>query len=482
MITDDHKTTQQRAPSDTEEVTRKRRRTGSPNFSEAEHNLIDTLITPASSRRSSMNLSEAESASSPLSTILDSLPPSFFSSSSSTSGPSVFQHLSSGSPLPTPGVELDNHGTISPPQTPITTKGLWKSVLPDNSFGHFQLPVAEMSNLHYRRTKSTQTMTAPSPAITQCAITQSTESFPPACFSTASIDMSNTCSLSMVNDNIVLFQQSQQNTSILMQQSVVPPIPILNTISPSQGSTYGGTEVTITGQGFHQDLILMFGNRAATTIYWSPTSIVCLLPPAEQKGLVLLSFKEHSLMRSNETPPLFVYYKGGQQSIINLTHQVLSINYEHCANDFPATPHQSQEQDIELHLINLVSQCCTHGSILSSTNLGGQNLLHMAAYLNYPRFIHFLLSKNPSLVQSQDRNGLSPLHFGCQNKSTGAIYALLKGGANVAHMSSIGTPMSLVAALLNPAEYQELETQIRSGIINQDSFTIIAWLPSLFGK
>jgi hypothetical protein len=500
MITDDHKTSKQYVPSAKVNGAKKRRRATS---SDAEDN-IDTLITPVSSRRSSFKGSETGTSATSLFTDTASLAPGYFSyPSSSTLVASVLKHFSQ-SPLLTPGKEMNYDEYISPPQTP-TTDGIWDNVMSNYSYGHFELPVTATSNTNHCLSK-TQTMT---PLLSQPVMLQhkfDEYNSLPLPRRRAINDMSDTCAPCLINGKFIqlesqqVFVCHQQHASIthvsstLINEPNVPLIPILDTISPSQGSYYGGVQVTITGQGFHRDLTLMFGNRPATPVYWSPNSIVCILPPAEQNGQVLVSFKEHSLMRASEIPPLFNYFEESRQDILALSFHVVGINnQQQCHNStFKAARNfnhakayyeDQQLQATEFQVIDIISKHCSDGSsALGRTTLGGQNLLHLAGYLNYDSLIIFLLKRDPNLVHSQDRNGLSPLHFSCQNKSTEAIYALMRGGANIAHISTIGTPMELVASLLSPAEFRELERRIYSQTVDQDSSVAVSWLPSLFGK
>ncbi|KAI8975294.1 hypothetical protein BDF20DRAFT_914244 [Mycotypha africana] len=88
-------------------------------------------------------------------------------------------------------------------------------------------------------------------------------------------------------------------------------IPTLDRIVPSHGPSSGGIEITLLGENFHPGLTLMFGNRPATTLCVNATSMVVLLPPADvqqQQGSVMVSFKDHPLMRASPLPPVFHYY------------------------------------------------------------------------------------------------------------------------------------------------------------------------------
>lgn len=151
-------------------------------------------------------------------------------------------------------------------------------------------------------------------------------------------------------------------------------IPILDDIIPASGSSMGGIQVTLTGQHFHRGLTVMFGNRAATMVSCTSQTIVCILPVAEEpSGTVVISFKEHALMRASPLPPVF--------------------HYEYL-KDGTSTPFSTE------------------------TDEGGHNLLHLAAYKNDAHLATLLVSRLPELAHGQDNNGLTPLQLACLMKST----------------------------------------------------------------
>ncbi|KAI9470829.1 MAG: hypothetical protein EXX96DRAFT_491267, partial [Benjaminiella poitrasii] len=247
-------------------------------------------------------------------------------------------------------------------------------------------------------------------------------------------------------------------------------IPTLDRIEPSEGPATGGIEVTILGENFHQGLTLMFGNRAATNVRCDSNSIVCILPAAEHVGPVMVSFKEHPLMRASPVPPMFNYYESGRQDLLDLSMQIADYYNK------------------ELQVLQLLSQhYFEHDySVLSQTTKGGQNLLHLAAHLGMANLTHFLISKRAALVHAQDRNGLSPLHFALWSKATEVIESLMKAGASVALVSNIGTPLDIVNLLLDTYEYHEFERQIQDGnpyfaVAMTETKNPISWLPNIFG-
>ncbi|KAI9017959.1 hypothetical protein CLU79DRAFT_837450 [Phycomyces nitens] len=99
--------------------------------------------------------------------------------------------------------------------------------------------------------------------------------------------------------------------------------PRMELIVPARGPTYGGTEVTILGSGFSHDLTCYFGDQAAATLYWSATTLVCVLPPSVQSGPVPVTFRKK--MSLEYKAGHFEYYTTDDQAFMELALQVVGI-------------------------------------------------------------------------------------------------------------------------------------------------------------
>lgn len=278
-----------------------------------------------------------------------------------------------------------------------------------------------------------------------------------------SICESDTDSFFPVVDPIQTPYDSPKTPTFFDFPTLEKSIPILNHVFPTNGPCTGGIRITITGDHLHPGLTLMFGHRAAKTLSCTSNMMLCLLPMAETSGPVVLSFKEHPLMRASPIPPLFEYCESGRLDLLQLAIQTV--------------PSMEHTDDMELDLVRVFSTFC--GSA-STTNLMGQTMLHFAAHLNYPRLMSVLVAKHPSLVDAQDVNGLSPLHMACNSKSTVVIEILLKAGADIGLFSNYGTPIQVALELLSTEEYHDFEKRL-ANIHTLNPFTV-SWLPDLFGK
>jgi hypothetical protein len=68
-------------------------------------------------------------------------------------------------------------------------------------------------------------------------------------------------------------------TTVLSMAFAVQAAPVITGISPSTGTTNGGTTVTITGTGFEAGALVEFGTVRATAITVTATSITAVTPP-----------------------------------------------------------------------------------------------------------------------------------------------------------------------------------------------------------
>lgn len=456
MITDDHKSSKTRVPN------RKRRR------GEYELETEDSaLATPASSRPGSCCGStpdEYTSIETPFSSHYDT-GLEYFSRSRTPSGnsyssASVLHHFNS--PLLTPSED----DVISTNAQLHNSSGSWKDAV--KPYRNVQYPMLEISTMRQNHMATTN---FPYPMVARND--KSDASSPP--IRRRHIYTATSLTVHQLQQQIVSpqFQQVPVTSPVTSPQERSQMAVSLEQIVPSQGPTHGGIEVTIVGNGLHQGLTLMFGDRPATTICWSPSSMVCVLPPSENTGPVVVSFKEHPM--SNNEVPLFSYYNSGNKELLELSLQAVGLNnsghFKEAKNTAICLLQDSQNQNsislqlhrdldsqkgdshissgVEYEVIKMLSQI-EDITALELTNIGGQNILHLSTHLDYYSLVSYILARHPGLVNTQDCNGLSALHFGCLSNATQVIQALLNSGANISLQSNFGTPMNLVSRCIQP--------------------------------
>ncbi|KAF7727553.1 SPT3 Dosage dependent suppressor of Ty-induced promoter mutations-like protein [Apophysomyces ossiformis] len=102
--------------------------------------------------------------------------------------------------------------------------------------------------------------------------------------------------------------------------------PRIERLVPSRGSMGGGAEVTILGSGFYEGITCLFGDRVATTMYWSPCTLICTVPPTYQPGPVVVSLKGHSRIGTeNEPATVFDYVDNSDQNLYELALQLVGM-------------------------------------------------------------------------------------------------------------------------------------------------------------
>lgn len=407
MVSDSYKRSKERVRSMSDAITKRNAIT-----TDAEKVAYTTLSTPISSRKNSacnidlMNVTQTSSSE------LHSVPPIVGNLPLSPDEASLSFNA------------IPNNNVTAFPSTPGLVRTWQDMTINTVSYGQFQLPLTFRPNLHHCRTETNMTSLSP----------------PIKGFSSGSRKLQQndtSCSIKPVKQpysaEIITTASSISNSPIITKnRHIAAKIPILDRIEPSFGPTMGGIEIAILGQNFDVGPVVMFGDCTATTIFYNSNIIICLLPSTDKPGPVALSFKDHSFLRNCPEPSLFCYFETCHQDIIDLAFESSS-----CKSLNGAVKQQldlSHPRHIEMEVMQILVQ----RQFMNETRLnrGGQNLLHLAAHLNYGELARFLIKCSPSMVHAVDRNGLTPLHFACQSKSTSVIEILLRAGAHVDAISN----------------------------------------------
>ncbi|KAG5358380.1 Protein SPT23 [Yarrowia sp. B02] len=208
-------------------------------------------------------------------------------------------------------------------------------------------------------------------------------------------------------------------------------LPAVKRLIPSQGSIRGGMEITLLGQGFHDGLVVKFGDNFASTQCWSDTTIVAQLPATEVAGPVIVSFSGVPV----KNPQVFTYIDDTDRQLIELALQVVGLKMNGKLEDAKdiarrliggggvnnvsgviAQPQDyvQQQMQLESEVIKLLSCCDVFPGAgdsegLNFTNAKKQSLMHLAAGLGFSRLVVFLTSRGVKL-NTQDDAGFTPLH------------------------------------------------------------------------
>ncbi|KAI8976948.1 hypothetical protein BDB01DRAFT_727193 [Pilobolus umbonatus] len=232
--------------------------------------------------------------------------------------------------------------------------------------------------------------------------------------------------------------------------------PLLQRLIPNEGPTYGGIEVTLLGSGFRSGLTCMFGDVAASsTHYWSPNTLVCILPPATEAGTVVVSFKEHPLMVDNQEVTLFTYYNENDRALMELALQVVGLKMTGKVEDardiamriVQGGNGQESKQlsnnnnngntnqlSLEQHIIQVLNIMSTFHDVestdVSIKNPQGHTMLHLAAMLGFDELMERLIRLGCQ-VNRTDRNGYTALHYAVSYRHEKVIQVLLNGHADL---------------------------------------------------
>lgn len=104
-------------------------------------------------------------------------------------------------------------------------------------------------------------------------------------------------------------------------------LPKISRLLPCEGPTHGGIEVTILGENFQRDQVVVFGDTPAVpTHFWSETTLICLLPPSPNPGPVVVGIKGVPLTGEDGTGlQLFTYRDDTDRSLLELALQVVGL-------------------------------------------------------------------------------------------------------------------------------------------------------------
>ncbi|KAF0405052.1 Mga2p [Gigaspora margarita] len=243
-------------------------------------------------------------------------------------------------------------------------------------------------------------------------------------------------------------------------------LPRISRLIPSEGPTYGGVEVTVLGSNFYDGLTCIFGETPAIpTQYWSPNTLVCLLPPSPTPGPVVVSFKEFpiNLTDNSEQEVIFFNYNDdSDRALMELALQVVGMkmtgkledarniamrivggtdNNQNSVNnsngDMNGMQHHlssfaRQADNFEEHVIAtlaLMDAFETEYDSISLQNRQQHTMLHMASMLGYKRLCAYLIEKDIN-VDMQDKYGFTALHYSAWTGREDIVRMLLTAGSD----------------------------------------------------
>jgi hypothetical protein len=267
---------------------------------------------------------------------------------------------------------------------------------------------------------------------------------------------------------------------------------IIHKLVPAEGSTTGGTEVTLLGSGFYPGMEVVFGDTlATTTTFWGDKCLNCLTPPALQPGLVPVVFK-HEHPTFGQVPQtqtilpkqqhFFRYVDDRELQMYRLALSILGQKLRNPSDAFqtaqrimggdqvalwnlqndiqggssgqrqiPNLNVQGQTSDLDSRMLTYLEFIDLDDSPraprYNSKTSTGQTLLHFASSLGLTRFVAGLLARgaNPDV---QDKNGHTPMHFAALSGHAHIVHRLRLAGADAMARSIRGFTSADIATSL----------------------------------
>ncbi|KAL9594179.1 MAG: hypothetical protein Q9219_007177 [cf. Caloplaca sp. 3 TL-2023] len=264
--------------------------------------------------------------------------------------------------------------------------------------------------------------------------------------------------------------------------------PTLQRIIPLEGPKSGGIDVTVFGEGFHNDLVVLFADAPAPRITVVNSQVmICMIPPSYQAGSVRVSLRGRHQPEPNV---MFRYIDTDEQDLMRLAlavfhhrstgklanasdiarsiigGQQLQNNQQLSAGVQDSQISRFNAIDLEKSILGVIDLIDQTDSVIapcySLRQSNGQTMLHLSASLGYHRLVAGLLARgtNPNLC---DRNGMSALHMACFRGHTKIVRKLLSAGGDPTSRSLLGlAPVDMATTLTVHHLVEGTVCQVRS--------------------
>lgn len=313
------------------------------------------------------------------------------------------------------------------------------------------------------------------------------------------------------NEKFELFDldlESALSPSELLSDNFRSPAEVgeISRVVPASGPLRGGIEVTVLGSGFTNGIKIMFGENESSTHFWSPTTLICILPPSTTPGFVPVTIK-HEIDMSRVSSPqthhlstpgstssealnhyptqnqnvkneydfvenllnpeavMFNYQEDTDRALLELALQIVGLKLTGrvedskriamaILNNAGAQNPQPNGTPMETHVTQTLQKLLEHPSnyecSLSLCNDSQHTLLHLSVILNYPSLCSFLISHGVEM-DKKDLNGMTPLHFASWMGRVEIAKMLIEAGSNVESMNIFGQTPKDITAPINKA-------------------------------
>ncbi|WVQ79154.1 hypothetical protein IAT38_001250 [Cryptococcus sp. DSM 104549] len=296
--------------------------------------------------------------------------------------------------------------------------------------------------------------------------------------------------------------QNAQLSSLLAQanaqaQANAPPQPMITHVIPGDGPMAGGTTIAIAGSAFQPGMVVVFGQRPASTEFVSPGFMQCRLPPSAFAGVVEVTV-QGAARDPGTGPMLFTYtdmdkdamklalaiqsqYQGSSSdAAYRLAHHVTrsasgsqwsgpsnsaspmsgpspgdaaALTAADAADepddaddrsDSVDSKSSGESSDLQSTIISFLASLDENapGSLRASgainhTNAAQQTLLHIATVMGFSRLVRRLIVGGAH-IDVQDANGYTPLAFAALCGRHTCARVLIEAGASYDRPTAYG--------------------------------------------
>ncbi|WVQ74647.1 hypothetical protein IAR50_004248 [Cryptococcus sp. DSM 104548] len=265
-------------------------------------------------------------------------------------------------------------------------------------------------------------------------------------------------------------------------QTPAPPQPTITDVIPEQGPMAGGPMIAVGGTDFQPGMVVLFGQRAAVTVFQSSGFMKCKLPPSPYAEVVDVTIQGVGTgTRPQDRKTKFAYqdmekdamklvlaiqsqYQGSAANATQRIHQLPGQNSGHWApnggsssstspqslgpsageededtdsqtSSMDSKSTDSMSSDLQSTLITFLASIDSHapGSLRASGAINCRNdydqtLLHIAVVLGFSRLVRRLILGGAE-IDAQDNNGYTPLAFAALCGKCACARVLIEAGA-----------------------------------------------------
>ncbi|WWC68610.1 uncharacterized protein I206_102540 [Kwoniella pini CBS 10737] len=304
-------------------------------------------------------------------------------------------------------------------------------------------------------------------------------------------------------------QQDQTISDMLAAMAAAPPQPQITHVIPGDGPMAGGTKIAIAGKSFSPGMVVVFGQRPASTEFVSDSFVQCKLPPSSfpgeveviVQGAIKLQDQNSQLFRYNEMDKDLMrlalevrnqYNGSSSDAAYRLAHHVATrsatnsewsersssnspmsgpspgdADHEEEASDASNGKNDTPNDSLQSTVINFLASIDENApgslrasGVINHKNDAKQTLLHIATVMGFHRLVRRLIVVGAHL-DIQDINGYTPLAFAALCGRNLCARVLVEAGASYDRPTAYG---EMPLDLAKYSEHSQVEALLLSAV------------------